>query len=360
MTLGPIVPSHGPANATILLLGEAPGEAESEKLRPFVGPSGYALRTMLSTIGVNLDDCHRTNTFSRRPTNGILAAGYGTDVPSARSRALGALGKNPSFWLADDHRGELERLHAEIEALSPNIIIALGNTACWALGLSGGISDIRGYVYQTQVVGDLPLSRPFKVLPTYHPALILRQWSHRTICISDLEKARVEAAHPTFTPDSAELWLSPSLEDMETFRTRHLAGATHIATDVETKKGQITCVSFAPTPHVSLCVPFWVDGVSPNYWQTEAQEVAAWAWCSKILEDPTTVKVLQNGLYDVQYFHKHGIRPQNCTGDTMLQHHSLYSELQKGLGFLGSVYCNIGAWKKMRTFKREEAVKKDD
>src|SRR6185312_24939 len=327
--LGPIVPSHGPTNAKILVLAEAPGEQESEKGKPLIGPSGYALRSMLNTIGVNLDDCWKSNVFSRRPPNNSLAAGYGTDVPSPRSRALGALGRNPTWWLADEHFGELDRLAQEIEAVNPNIIVALGNTACWALGLTGGISDIRGYVYQTQAVGDHHLSRPFKVLPTYHPAMILRQWSHRTISISDLEKARVEAADPTFTPDSAELWLSPSLEDMETFRARFLAGATYVATDVETKKGQITCVSFAPSPAISLCVPFWIEGPQPHYWATEAEELRAWKWCAEVLEDPATVKVLQNGLYDVQYFYKHGIRPQNCTADTMLQHHSLYSELQK-------------------------------
>ena len=358
--LGPVVPSTGPTNAQILLVAEAPGEQESEKLRPLIGPSGYALRSMLATIGVNLDDCYKTNTFCRRPPNNSLAVGYGTDVPSPRSRALGALGRNPTWYAADHALEDLARLRAEIEAVNPNIIVALGNTACWALGIVGGISDTRGYIYTTQAVGDLPLSRPFKVLPTYHPALILRQWPHRTICISDLEKARVEATDPTFTPDSAELWLSPSLEDMETFRARFLARATHVATDVETKKGQITCVSFAPSPTISLCVPFWQDGPNPHYWPTEAAEVAAWRWCTEVLEDPATVKVLQNGLYDVQYFYKHGIRPQNCTADTMLQHHSLYSELQKGLGFLGSVYCNVPSWKKMRTAKREELLKKDD
>lgn len=360
-TLGPHVPSTGPLNATTFILAEAPGEAESEKLRPLIGPSGYALRSMLNTIGVNLDDCRKCNVFSRRPPNNNLAAGYGTDVPSARSRALGALGRNPTFWLADEHFPELARLRDEIDAVNPNIIIALGNTACWALGLTGGISDIRGYVYQTQEVAGHPLSRPFKVLPTYHPAMILRQWSHRTIAISDLEKARVEAADPTFTPDSAELWLSPSLEDLATFRARFIQGASHVATDVETKKGQITCVSFAPAPTISLCVPFWIEGASPHYWDSLEDEVAAWRWCAEILEDRAIVKVMQNGLYDTQYFAKHGIKPQNCTEDTMLQHHSLYSELQKGLGFLGSIYASVPSWKKMRAWTREQAaLKKDD
>lgn len=358
--LGPVVPSHGPTNAKTLLLAEAPGEAESEKGRPLIGPSGYALRSMLATIGVSLDDCYKANVFSRRPPNNALAAGYGTDAPSPRSRALGALGRNPTFWLDEPHFPELQRLRDEVESVNPNIIVALGNTACWALGLTGGISDLRGYIYTTDHIGDLPLSRPFKVLPTYHPALILRQWSHRTICISDLEKARVESASPTFTPDSAELWLSPSLEDLQTFRARFLTNATHVATDVETKKGQITCVSFAPSPSISLCVPFWQDGPDPHYWPTEAAEVAAWRWCAEVLEDGSTVKVMQNGIYDCQYLLRHGIKPRNCTADTMLMHHSLYSELQKGLGFLGSIYTNTAAWKKMRTFRREEALKKDD
>ena len=43
----------------------------------------------------------------------------------------------------------------------------------------------------------------------------------------------------------------------------------------------------------------------------------------------------------------------------MLAHHSLYSELQKGLGFLGSIYTNYPSWKSMRTFKREEQLKRD-
>jgi hypothetical protein len=275
---------------------------------------------------------------------------------------LGALGRNPTFWLADTHWEDLARLAAEIEAVQPNVIVALGNTACWALGLEGGVSTLRGYVFQTERVGDIPLSRPFKVLPTFHPAAILRQWDQRTIAISDLEKARVEAANPTFHPDSAELWLSPSMEDLQTFHARFLASATSVATDVETRKGQITCVSFAPSPLHSICVPFWVEagGESPNYWPTEAEEVSAWKWCASILEDPRVVKVLQNGLYDLQYFHRHGLRPLNCTADTMLAHHSLYSEMQKGLGFLGSIYTNVPSWKKMRTFKREEVVKKDD
>jgi len=78
------------------------------------------------------------------------------------------------------------------------------------------------------------------------------------------------------------------------------------------------------------------------------------------MEDPKLIKVMQNGLYDTQYCIRHGIRPRGCTEDTMLMHHSLYSEMKKGLGFLGSVYSNFQSWKSMRSFRGEEQLKKDD
>ena len=64
-------------------------------------------------------------------------------------------------------------------------------------------------------------------------------------------------------------------------------------------------------------------------------------------------------MYDLSYLMAY-CTPRACTEDTMLAHHSLYSELPKGLGFLGSIYANVPSWKKMRTFQKEEQLKKDD
>jgi hypothetical protein len=53
-----------------------------------------------------------------------------------------------------------------------------------------------------------------------------------------------------------------------------------------------------------------------------------------------------------------GLRPANVAEDTMLLHHSLFPELPKGLGFLGSIYTNEASWKLMHgltdTEKRDE------
>jgi len=65
----------------------------------------------------------------------------------------------------------------------------------------------------------------------------------------------------------------------------------------------------------------------------------------------------QNGLYDLQYILRMGLRPANCQADTMLLHHSLFPELQKGLGFLGSIYTNEASWKLMR---EQDSNKRDE
>lgn len=349
------IPSAGPPNARVFILGEAPGEREVELAAPFVGPSGHELRRMLTSVGVSLSDCYKANVFSRRPADNNLSL-FGSTEPGEASRALGPLSRNPILYVGDEWLPELERVRAEIDACRPNIIIALGNTACWALGLGTGINNLRGTVHPV-TIGD----RVFKVLPTFHPAAILRQYSDRVIAIADLEKAHVESASPEIRFDATELWLDPTLHDLVAFDTLHMRDARICASDVETKRGQITCISFSPSDAaVSLCIPFWVDGPAPNYWPTTEAEVAAWGWVRHWLERPDLTIVGQNFLYDLQYLLRHGIQPTNCTEDTMLAHHSLYSELRKGLGFLGSIYSNQSSWKQMRTFRREELLKAND
>lgn len=347
------VPSYGPKDAKLFILAEAPGSEEVAKGKPLVGPSGYELRRMLNTIGTNLDDCYKCNVFSRQPAGNNLHL-YCNDDPERQYRDRGPLASNPQGWMDREHLHELDRLQGEIAEVNPNVVVALGNTATWALGLGLGVKSLRGSTHTTDIIG-----RPLKVVPSYHPAAILRQWDLRVVALADMEKAVVESHSPAFSFDNSELWLNPTLSDLREFDLMHMARATICACDIETKRGQITAISFAPTPDVSLCIPFWLDGPNPSYWDTAEDEALAWSFVRKWMERSDLVKVFQNGLYDLQYL-MHHCTPRACTEDTMLMHHSLYSELQKGLGFLGSVYANVPSWKSMRTFKKEEQLKRDD
>ncbi len=95
-----------------------------------------------------------------------------------------------------------------------------------------------------------------------------------------------------------------------------------------------------------------------SYWGDESHELRAWACVRALLESPIP-KIFQNGLFDITYLSRLGFRPRNVKHDTMLLHHALFPEMQKGLGFLGSVYTNEAAWKLLRRRGHEE-LKRDE
>lgn len=122
----------------------------------------------------------------------------------------------------------------------------------------------------------------------------------------------------------------------------------------------MTCIGFAPSIEVAVVVPFW-DKRKPgwNYWKSLEEEVEAMRLVAEICALPAR-KSGQNFLYDIQYlWAQYGIPVANFTDDTMLLHHSLQPESEKGLGFLGSVYTNETAWKSERP-RGEHTIKRED
>jgi DNA polymerase I-like protein with 3'-5' exonuclease and polymerase domains len=173
-------------------------------------------------------------------------------------------------------------------------------------------------------------------------------------------KAARESAYPEIRRLRREIWIEPSIEDLHSFYAKHICPAQQIAFDIETAYEQITCVGFASSSRAALVIPF-VDTRKPagNYWPTAQQELEAWKFVAKVLRSPKP-KVGQNGLYDIQYlWQKYGIPVNGYVDDTMLLHHSLLPESDKGLAFLGSVYTDEAAWKLNRP-KGKHMVKPED
>lgn len=334
----------------IALVGEAWGEQERIMQRPFIGSSGQELDRMLREAGIERSECLVTNCFNLQPPgNKIEALCIGKrELPSGYDLPPLQRGK----YIHPKYLPELERLRQELLQASPNIIIALGNTAMWATAGLTGIGTYRGTV--------LPSPLGFKVLPTYHPASVLRQWNQRPIVVADLMKAAREAQFPDIRTDVAEVWVEPGIEDLWAFKSLYINGCELLSFDIETLPSRklITCIGFAPSGGASLVVPF-CDWRSPtgSYWPTPALERGAWAFVREVLDSPIP-KVGQNGLYDLQWLWAiAGIPVRNYAHDTMLHHHALLPEFQKDLGFLGSVYTNYPAWKQMRGGK---GAKRDD
>lgn len=163
----------------IVIVGEAWGSEEEQQQAPFVGPSGKLLRGLLSSVGIAARECFLTNVFNLRPqpTNNIsnLCVSKGTHNPRAHSiKDMRSLGNGR--WVRAEFAPELQRLYTEIRNANPNLIIALGGTALWALTGQSKIKANRGTVIESHLhrspsamEGDLREPPGFKVMRDWYP-----------------------------------------------------------------------------------------------------------------------------------------------------------------------------------------------
>lgn len=390
--LPPFAAWSGSRTPKILFVGEAWGDSERHMKKPFVGWSGKELFRMIAeAMPEESPDLRRDVeamlnydlAWIKNRESWLHACGFaftnvlafqppGNKIPAlcANKKEVGKSYDYPPIagignYLRPEYLPELSRLGLEIAASMPTLIVALGNTACWALLRTTAISSIRGTIALSNPLSPAWLESKqgipaIKVLPTYHPAGVLYNWSWRTIVIQDLMKAAREKEFLDVRRPERRVLHTATLREYTDW-TDHWLASSHdrIAMDTETAIGQIKCISFALTPWDSMCIPFMdstqMDG---SYWRSPQEEYLAWRLVERFMDDPRP-KLWQNGLYDLQYTSKVKLRPKNCTADLMLLHHSLYPELPKGLGFLGSIYTNEASWKLMRT-RKEEELKRDE
>lgn len=335
----------------IAIVGEAWGEQEERQKAPFVGASGQELTRMLIDAGISRSDCFLTNTFNFRPAQNKMDSICGSkkDVGSGYKYPALRQGK----WVLPQFLVELDRLKKELEDVKPNLIIATGNVPTWALLQRTGITAIRGTVAPCILVPGL------KVLPTYHPSAVLRQWDLRHVTILDLMKGKNQAEFPEIRTPARRVHIAETLEDCIQIE-KLLSVCPELTLDIETVAGQISCIGFAPSKDDAYVVPF-IDYTRPgnSYWPDAGTEFLVWH-CVKRMCGNAAYKTGQNLLYDMQYLWRvYGITVRNVLHDTMLMHHALQPESPKGLGFLGSVYTDEPAWKLNRPRGKEE-LKKDD
>ena len=325
----------------LALVGECYGEEDVQYQKSFLGKSGAQLNELLGDAGLNRADCYLTSVFKERPRGddpeNFFCKRTEGDVDLSR-RAV-----RKGLYLRSEYAWHLDALRDELTQLRPNLVVVLGSISAWAIMGSASISKIRG----TCTTSDfLPAQ---KLLATFSPREVLRQYDARYVTILDLQKAQRESATPDLVRPVREIWMDPGLEDMERFLEEHLAPSPLIGFDIETAFKQITCIGFASSAARAIVVPF-LDYRKPggHYWSTLDEELRAWDWVRRALAT-AGAKVGQNTLYDIQYLWRlYGMAPTNYRHDTMLLHHSLLPESQKSLGFLGSVYTNEIAWKPNR------------
>ena len=146
---------EGNPDADIFFVGEAPGETEDRIGRPFVGAAGQKLDEMIRAMGLRREDCYIANVLKSRP-------------PENRTP------------LAE----EIERcgpyLVDQILIVNPKVIVTLGGPATkLLLKVDLGISKLRG-VWAEWIPPPSTRRGPIPVMPTHHPAYLLRNYTVET------------------------------------------------------------------------------------------------------------------------------------------------------------------------------------
>lgn len=163
-----LVFGEGDPAARLMLVGEAPGADEDREGRPFVGRSGQLLDKILAAIGIERQAAFIANSVYWRP-------------PGNRT---------PTPMETEICRPFLER---QIALIKPDVLVALGAPAARALtGSSEGILRLRG-IWSTFKSAD---GRDIAVMPTLHPAYLLRNPGHKKLAWRDFLDVKMRLAKP--------------------------------------------------------------------------------------------------------------------------------------------------------------------
>jgi len=165
-----IVFGVGAEDTPLMFVGEAPGEQEDLRGEPFVGRAGELLDKMIEAMGWTRDTVYIANTLMCRP-------------PGNRDPQPDELAQCMPF------------LHAKIAAIAPRIIVALGRPAAnQLLGKDAPISTLRGKFHERFGV---------RIMPTFHPAYLLRDpnkkreaWADLKLVMAELTRLGIEPPRP--------------------------------------------------------------------------------------------------------------------------------------------------------------------
>jgi DNA polymerase len=158
------VSGEGSPTPRLVVVGEAPGAEEDRTGRPFVGPAGQLLTRMLAAIGLAREDVFIANVLKCRPPEN--RAPRPDEVAACRPY-----------------------LREQLSLLGPPLVLVLGNHAAKALlATERGITSLRGRFTTTP--------EGWRVMPTFHPAYLLRNPDAKREVWEDLKKVAADLGLP--------------------------------------------------------------------------------------------------------------------------------------------------------------------
>lgn len=288
---------EGPTDAKCLLLGEALGSEEARAGRPFVGGAGRTLNYLLGKAGIKRSELFVTNVVRCRPPQNR------TPLPEEVSTCMDR--------------------HATLQLLKKyNLVVLLGNTALGAVTGKAQITKWRGSVF---------LQDGVKVMPTLHPAAVMRQQELIPIVVLDLMKIGRESWTAEYSEPLRNYTYNASPSDI----TELLSSTKPVAVDVETNS---LVATFNSLTTIGV-------GNDPGTVFVFKDIVTAKPAMTVLLGETTRMKIGHNIMFDIKHLRANGIEVNGPIYDTMVAHHLILGEVPSDLGFVSSIYTRLPFWK---------------
>jgi uracil-DNA glycosylase family 4 len=309
---GSFVPSEGPASAEVAFIGEAPGMSEAQYGRPFIGPSGQLLMKIAGAHGYKRDEVLLTNATLCRPKDNQ------TPPPAAVAACK-------------------PRLLGELAERGVRHSVALGNTAAQVLlETSVGITQLR--------IGPgrpSPSNDQMEVIPTWHPAYVLRNADAFQALVRDIGK--LKGVQRAWDPPVWRAYEDPD-EALQVIDAVHRR-TKRLAVDIEV--GIEKDVGFGhPAEYGLLSVGLCYErGKVVVLGESALRDRRVLDRLGELLRDPEVRCTYHNGKFDTAGLYQH-VGDLLVDFDTMLAHYNL-DETAGGhdLGSIGIEELGTPDWK---------------
>lgn len=303
----------GPKNAKIMLVMEAPGEAEDQSGSPFSSKNQKALVVdMLDRIGVSLKDCYVTNIVKCKP-------------PEGRPPSAGEVKTCKHY------------LDGEIDQVKPEYIVTFGATALKGLSRKAKITELHGQTFDY---------KGSQVVPTFSPGAALRDPARIDPLRKDILKLGHIMSGNVPDPNDFQYTVIRTTEQWNQFISEFEAAPT-IAVDVETtgldrnaEGAGINSIQFSMGKDQNWTLPLMVrDSPWKNKPQLQKQFIETLVELAEGKEITG-----QNFKFDNLWIKTHYGVKFKLKFDTMLAHHTLDENSPHGLKELASEYCNAPSY----------------
>lgn len=307
----PFVPTYAPKDAKYAVIGEGPGYQETNQGVPFVGESGRLLSAVFKNNDIPYDRVWRSNVVACRPPNN----------------------REP---VAHEIKCCKPRLFAELKEFEGDTILPMGKVAGETILAGAGydpnmkISERRGHLFDWN--GKT-------IVPTWHPAYVLRRPSEALNFFGDVERAIKGRVYHKVQEQPEVVWINTLSELVLTLNEVH-EGAW-VAFDLETDQVMWYDRPDEPADAILMLGLAWSDDIGyivhPDllYDSEMARDTL-----NNFFARTDLTFVAQNGKFDVLFLRTVGVHAR-VDFDTMLAHYVLHEEGPHGLKGLALKYFDL-------------------